>query len=109
VFRIYMAFIWGGWAASAGASLFALFAGRPNTPEELEIVRILGIALLFGVFLIVSFGKRIEMIYLNRQLPRPARITWWSYLVLALNVVFFGFFFLNFLLVQLTGTPLVRF
>ena len=60
VFCTYMAFIWGGWAASAGASLFALFAGRPHTPEELEIVRILGIALLFGVFLIVSFGKRIE-------------------------------------------------
>jgi hypothetical protein len=48
------------------------------------------------------------MIYLNRQLPRPARATWWSNLVLILNVLFFGFFFVNFLAVQLTGQPLVR-
>ena len=47
-------------------------------------------------------------IYLNRQLPRPARITWWSYLVLLANVLFFGFFFINFLYLLLTGTPLVR-
>jgi len=49
------------------------------------------------------------MIYLNRQLPKPARITWWSYLVLVANVMFFGFFFINFVVVQLTGSPLVRF
>lgn len=49
------------------------------------------------------------MIYLNRQLPRPARATWWSNVVLILNVLFFGFFFVNFLVVQLTGQPLVRF
>jgi hypothetical protein len=47
-------------------------------------------------------------IYLNRQLPRPARITWWSYLVLLANVIFFGFFFINFLYLLLTGTPLMR-
>ncbi len=51
----------------------------------------------------------LGMIYLNRHLPRPARITWWSYLVLILNVLFFGFFFVNFVVVQLTGAPLVRF
>lgn len=49
------------------------------------------------------------MIYLNRQLPQPARATWWSNVVLVLNVLFFGFFFINFLAVQLTGQPLVRF
>ena len=37
-------------------------------------------------------------IYLNRRLPRPARITWWSYLVLLANVIFFGFFFVNFII-----------
>lgn len=51
----------------------------------------------------------LGMIYLNSRLPKPARITWWSYLVLCLNVLFFGFFFANFLSVQLTGVPLVRF
>lgn len=51
----------------------------------------------------------VGLMYLNRRLPRPARITWWSYLALAANVIFFGFFFLNFLVLQITGTPLVRF
>ena len=49
------------------------------------------------------------LIYLNRRLPRPARAPWWSYVVLIANVLFFGFFFVNFLAVQLTGTPLVAF
>ena len=49
------------------------------------------------------------MIYLNRRLPRPARSTWWSTLVLVLSVLFFGFFFINFVFVQLTGQPIVRF
>jgi len=51
----------------------------------------------------------LVMIYLNRKLPKPAKITWWSYLVLGANVVFFGFFFVNFVVVQLTGAPMVRF
>jgi hypothetical protein len=55
--------------------------------------------------LIIPFG----VMYLNRQLPRPARITWWSYLVLLLNVLFFGFFFLNFAVEFTTGSALVRF
>lgn len=38
----------------------------------------------------------LATIYLNRQLPKPARITWWSYLALLANVLFFGFFFVNF-------------
>ncbi len=51
----------------------------------------------------------LAMIYLNLKLPRPARITWWSILALAANALFFGFFFINFLAVQMTGSPLVRF
>ncbi|MFH1571476.1 MAG: Nramp family divalent metal transporter [Gemmatimonadota bacterium] len=51
----------------------------------------------------------LVLIYLNRQLPRPARARWWSNLVLLANVAFFGFFFLNFLSLQLTGQPLVEF
>jgi len=49
------------------------------------------------------------VMYLNRRLPRPARSAWWSYLVLLANVVFFGFFFVNFLVTLLTGQPLVTF
>lgn len=49
------------------------------------------------------------MIYLNRQLPRPARAAWWSILVLVVYMLFFGFFFINFMAVELTGQPLVRF
>ncbi len=49
------------------------------------------------------------LIYLNTKLPRPARATWWSIVVLLTNVVFFGFFFINFLSLQITGQPLVKF
>ena len=49
------------------------------------------------------------VIYLNSRLPKPARLKWWGYLILILNVIFFGFFFFNFLVVQLRGTPLVKF
>jgi len=49
------------------------------------------------------------VIYLNSRLPKPARLRWWGYLILILNVIFFGFFFVNFLVVQLRGTPLVKF
>ena len=51
----------------------------------------------------------LASIYLNLKLPRPARITWWSVLVLLANTIFFGFFFINFLSMQLFNTPLVIF
>lgn len=49
------------------------------------------------------------LIYLNSKLPKPARASWWSYLVLVLNVLFFGFFFLNFLWLQIFKVALVTF
>jgi len=51
----------------------------------------------------------LAMIYLNRRLPRPARGGAWSTAILLLNVLFFGFFFLNFVVVQAAGRPLIRF
>lgn len=51
----------------------------------------------------------LVLIYLNSKLPRPARAAWWSYLILVVNVIFYGFFFINFLAVQITGNPLVTF
>ena len=41
-----------------------------------------------------------------RKLPRPAKANWWSYVVLITMVVYFGFFFANFLVNQLTGNDL---
>lgn len=49
------------------------------------------------------------LIYLNSKLPKVARASWWSSVVLLANVVFFGFFFFNFLSLQLTGKPIVTF
>lgn len=49
------------------------------------------------------------LIYLNRRLPKAARPPKWTYVGLALNVVFFGFFFANFLTEKITGSPLVTF
>ena len=48
------------------------------------------------------------LMYLNSRLPRPARPRPWHYVLLALNVVFFGFFFVNFV-ADLVGNPLVTF
>jgi len=47
--------------------------------------------------------------YLICKLPRPAKAPWWSYLVLILNVIFFGFFFLNFAWSRIFGAPIVKF
>ncbi|MEW6113882.1 MAG: Nramp family divalent metal transporter [Thermodesulfobacteriota bacterium] len=51
----------------------------------------------------------LVLIYLNRQLPEAARGGIWSTIMLLANVVFFGFFFLNFLSLQVAGRPLVVF
>ncbi len=51
----------------------------------------------------------LVMIYLNRQLPKPMRSSWWSHVILIINVLFFGFFFLNFIVQTATGQALVKF
>jgi hypothetical protein len=56
----YLAFMMGGWAVSAGSSLFALYEGRPHQPEEISTIRLLGSILLVTTFFFVSFGRRIE-------------------------------------------------
>lgn len=48
------------------------------------------------------------LMYLNSRLPRPARLHWWHYVVLVLNFLFFGFFFVNFV-ADFLGEPLVTF
>ena len=56
----YFAFIFGGWAASAGQGLFALIVGRVHEKDELEYTRLLAIGLLFVVFLICVFARKIS-------------------------------------------------
>ena len=48
------------------------------------------------------------LIYLNRKLPKAARPKWWHTVLLLVNVVFFGFFFVNFIS-DFFGNPLVTF
>ncbi|WP_165950186.1 Nramp family divalent metal transporter [Actinomadura sp. GC306] len=48
------------------------------------------------------------LMYLNSRLPRPARPRPWHYVILLLNFLFFGFFFLNFI-ADFIGDPLVTF
>ena len=57
---IFVAWIWGGWAAAAGQSLFTLFTGRPHNPEELEVVRLIGIGLMIIALCLFLFGKKIS-------------------------------------------------
>jgi hypothetical protein len=48
------------------------------------------------------------LIYLNSRLPRPARPRPYHYLILVLNSLFFGFFFINFI-AGLFGVPFATF
>jgi hypothetical protein len=43
------------------------------------------------------------LMYLISRLPRPARAKWWSYLILTLVAIYFGFFFLNFIVGEFSG------
>jgi hypothetical protein len=49
------------------------------------------------------------LMYLNSRLPKAARPRPWHYVILVLNVLFFGFFFVNFVYEFISGGPLVRF
>jgi hypothetical protein len=64
LFCLYLAFITGGWISAAGQALFALVFGQaPNTNPghaDAATFRLMGVALLFFVFLIVLFGKKIS-------------------------------------------------
>jgi len=59
-----------------------------------------------------NFGALIFpffLMYLNSKLPKAARPKGWVYVILVLNFLFFGFFFLNFVFKELTGDALVTF
>jgi hypothetical protein len=48
------------------------------------------------------------LMYLNSKLPRAARPRPWHYVLLVLNFLFFGFFFVNFI-ADFVGDPLITF
>lgn len=89
-------------------------------PFMLLLATVIALIVIFGfnpldlVSLSANFSNLASLIipfaviYLNRRLPAPARMKWYSYVVLALNVIFFGFFFINFV-ADLVGEPLVKF
>jgi hypothetical protein len=49
------------------------------------------------------------LMYLNSKLPRAARPPGYVYVLLLVNVVFFGFFFVNFVFDTFVGGPLIEF
>jgi hypothetical protein len=51
----------------------------------------------------------VALIYLNRRLPAAARPPRYAVVALVGNAVFFGFFFVNFVVEKVTGSPLVTF
>lgn len=60
---IYLGWIWGGWAAAAGQSIFAMFAGRSfdaKNPTEVETYRLIAIGLMFLSLALYLFGKKIS-------------------------------------------------
>jgi hypothetical protein len=98
-------------------------AGDPRRfyyPFMLVLIAIIGVVLHFfqpARLILISanmsnFGALIfpfMLMYMNWKLPRAARPKGWVYLVLVLNVLFFGFFFLNFVWNEVTGDALVQF
>jgi hypothetical protein len=108
---------------SASGRFQAWVAGDPRKfyyPFMLVLAIVIGIVLQFfqpARLILISanmsnFGALIfpfMLMYLNSKLPRPARPNPLVYVVLLLNFLFFGFFFLNFVVSEVTGTPLVTF
>jgi len=60
LFMIFMGWIWGGWASTAGQSLFTLITGRADTPEELQTVRFIAIGLMILSLTLFLFGKKVS-------------------------------------------------
>ncbi|MEW5719201.1 MAG: Nramp family divalent metal transporter, partial [Chloroflexota bacterium] len=85
---IYLAWIWGGWAAAAGQSLYALVVGRTfdaKNPAELQTVRYIAIALLFLSLGIYLFGKKISR---TLEFVESAAVFIILFVLITLSIVF---------------------
>jgi hypothetical protein len=60
ILTLYFAFIFGGWAAAAGAGVFAFFNGHVPESGDLQTVRFFAIGLLFIVFVITVLAKKVS-------------------------------------------------
>jgi hypothetical protein len=101
----------------------ALVSGDPRKfyyPFMVALLIVIGIFLQFfqpATLILISanmsnFGALIfpfVLMYLNSKLPRVARPGPLTYVILVLNFLFFGFFFINFVFQELTGEALVTF
>jgi hypothetical protein len=112
-------------AVNMSPRLQQAIAGDPRRfyfPFMLVLTAVIGLVLQFlqpARLILISanmsnFGALIFpffLMYLNSKLPKAARPRGWVYLVLVLvlNFLFFGFFFLNFVVNELTGDALVTF
>jgi hypothetical protein len=108
---------------STSARFQALVGGDPRRfyyPFMLVLAIVIGIVLQFfqpARLILISanmsnFGALIfpfMLMYLNSKLPRVARPNPLVYVILVLNFLFFGFFFLNFVVKEITGTALITF
>ncbi|MGH2577032.1 MAG: Nramp family divalent metal transporter, partial [Actinomycetota bacterium] len=110
-------------AANMSPRLQQAIAGDPRRfyfPFMFVLTAVIGLVLQFlqpARLILISanmsnFGALIFpffLMYLNSKLPRAARPKGWVYVILVLNFLFFGFFFLNFVFKELTGDALVTF
>ncbi|GIH80161.1 Nramp family divalent metal transporter [Planobispora longispora] len=110
-------------AHATSPRLRALIEGDPRRfyyPFMIVLLVIIGAVILSGVLPVglVQWSANMSnlgaliypflLMYLNSRLPRPARPRWWHYVILVLNFLFFGFFFVNFI-ADFVGDPLVTF
>ncbi|WP_395106766.1 Nramp family divalent metal transporter [Actinomadura sp. SCN-SB] len=109
-------------AHATSPRLRALLEGDPRRfyyPFMLVLLVIIGIILHFALPVsLVQWSANMSnlgaliypfmLMYLNSRLPRPARPRPWHYVILVLNFLFFGFFFVNFI-ADFVGDPLVTF
>jgi hypothetical protein len=110
-------------AVNMSPRLQQAIAGDPRRfyfPFMLVLTAVIGLVLQFlqpARLILISanmsnFGALIFpffLMYLNSKLPKAARPRGWVYLVLVLNFLFFGFFFLNFVWNEVTGDALIQF
>ncbi|HEX6353767.1 Nramp family divalent metal transporter [Actinophytocola sp.] len=84
--------------------VLVVIAAALHLALPVELVRISANMSNFGALMFP-----FVLMYLNSRLPKAARPRPWHYVILVLNVLFFGFFFVNFAYEFITGNPLVAF
>jgi len=84
--------------------VLAVIAGALHLALPVKLVQISANMSNFGALMFPFM-----LMYLNSKLPKVARPRPWHYVILVLNFLFFGFFFLNFLYELITGEALVKF